>query len=83
MTVDPQSAGYDPSPLIGYCKALGVTYHYEEQGLFYISQSDETGKSRHDIVFLARICLTMHLTSQHKLPITLMFREKKFYRYDN
>ena len=37
MTVDPQSAGYDPSPLIGYCKALGVTYHYEEQGLLYIS----------------------------------------------
>ena len=32
MTVDPQSAGYDPSPLIGYCKALGVDYHYEEQG---------------------------------------------------
>ena len=37
MTVDPQSAGYDPSPLIGYCKSLGVTYHYEEQGLLYIS----------------------------------------------
>ncbi|XP_066919194.1 uncharacterized protein [Clytia hemisphaerica] len=33
MTVDPQSAGYDPSPLIGYCKSLGVEYHYEEQDI--------------------------------------------------
>lgn len=33
MTVDPQSAGYDPSPLIGYCKSLGVPYHYEEQDI--------------------------------------------------
>lgn len=32
MTVDPQSAGYDPSPLKGYLKMLGVVYHYEEQG---------------------------------------------------
>ena len=35
MTVDPQSAGYDPSPLKGYLKMLGVAYHYEEQGKFY------------------------------------------------
>lgn len=35
MTVDPQSAGYDPSPLKGYLKMLGVVYHYEEQGKVY------------------------------------------------
>ena len=39
MTVDPQSAGYDPSPLIGYCKSLGVPYHYEEQGMFVFSDN--------------------------------------------
>ena len=35
MTVDPQSAGYDPGPLKGYLKMLGVVYHYEEQGKVY------------------------------------------------
>lgn len=35
MTVDPHSAGYDPSPLKGYLKMLGVVYHYEEQGKVY------------------------------------------------
>ncbi|EFC50716.1 predicted protein [Naegleria gruberi] len=32
-TVDPQTASYDPSPLINYCKQLGVPYFYESQSV--------------------------------------------------
>ena len=32
VTVDPQSSGYDPRPLIPYLNALGVPYFFEEQG---------------------------------------------------
>ena len=32
-TVDPQTASYDPSPLINYCKTLGVPYFYESQSV--------------------------------------------------
>lgn len=31
-TVDPQSPGYDPKPLVHYLAALGVPYFFEEQG---------------------------------------------------
>ena len=31
MTIDPQSSGYDPRPLIPYLKELNVPYLYEEQ----------------------------------------------------
>ena len=31
-TVDPQSPGYDPKPLVHYLAALGVPYYFEEQG---------------------------------------------------
>ncbi|XP_074620328.1 uncharacterized protein LOC141879105 isoform X3 [Acropora palmata] len=33
VTVDPQSSGYDPRPLIPYLNALGVPYFFEEQGI--------------------------------------------------
>ncbi|XP_065845865.1 uncharacterized protein [Oscarella lobularis] len=33
VTVDPQSASYDPSPLKGYLASLNVPYFYEEQGI--------------------------------------------------
>eukprot|EP00794_Sanderia_malayensis_P006974 gene6974-7759_t len=33
MTVDPQSAAYDPSPLKEYLAKLGVPYFYEEQDI--------------------------------------------------
>lgn len=49
MTVDPQSAGYDPSPLIGYCKSLGVTYHYEEQGMIFITETFQVELPRENI----------------------------------
>ncbi|CAH3196907.1 unnamed protein product [Porites evermanni] len=32
-TVDPQSPGYDPKPLVQYLAALGVPYFFEEQGI--------------------------------------------------
>jgi len=32
-TVDPQSPGFDPTPLIGYCRALGVPYHLESDDI--------------------------------------------------
>lgn len=32
-TVDPQTPSFDPSPLIIYCKELGVTYHYLSDGI--------------------------------------------------
>lgn len=31
-TVDPQSPGYDPKPLVHYLASLGVPYLFEEQG---------------------------------------------------
>ncbi|XP_078602131.1 uncharacterized protein LOC144876565 [Branchiostoma floridae x Branchiostoma japonicum] len=33
VTVDPQTASYDPSPLKNYLAKLGVPYFYEEQGI--------------------------------------------------
>ena len=33
-TVDPQSPGYDPKPLVHYLASLGVPYFFEEQGNF-------------------------------------------------
>ncbi|XP_066286673.1 uncharacterized protein [Branchiostoma lanceolatum] len=33
VTVDPQTASYDPSPLKDYLSKLGVPYFYEEQGI--------------------------------------------------
>ncbi|KAA0159692.1 hypothetical protein FNF28_05752 [Cafeteria roenbergensis] len=32
-TIDPQSPGFDPTPLIGYCSALGVPYHLESDDI--------------------------------------------------
>ncbi|XP_068718445.1 uncharacterized protein [Montipora capricornis] len=32
-TVDPQSSGYDPRPLVPYLGTLGVPYFFEEQGI--------------------------------------------------
>lgn len=33
VTVDPQTSSYNPEPLIGYLKELGVPYFFESQGL--------------------------------------------------
>ena len=33
MTVDPQSAAYDPRPLIPYLEQLGLPYLYESQNI--------------------------------------------------
>jgi hypothetical protein len=33
LTVDPQSAAYDPRPLIPYLAELGLTYLYESQNI--------------------------------------------------
>jgi len=32
-TVDPQTDAYDPTPLINYCKQLGVPYYFESQNI--------------------------------------------------
>ena len=32
VTVDPQTASYDPSPLIPYLAALKIPYFFEKQG---------------------------------------------------
>jgi hypothetical protein len=37
-TVDPNADGFDPSPLIPYCKRLGVPYYYEKHDLFAIAE---------------------------------------------
>lgn len=38
MTVDPQTAAFDPSPLKVYFKALGIPYFYEEQHIIKAAQ---------------------------------------------
>jgi selenocysteine lyase/cysteine desulfurase/tRNA(Ile)-lysidine synthase TilS/MesJ len=32
-TIDPQSPGFDPTPLIWYCKGLGIPYHLESDDI--------------------------------------------------
>jgi hypothetical protein len=50
LTVDPQSAAYDPRPLIPYLAELGLTYLYESQNIM------EQVKVR-----TSQGCLNMHL----------------------
>lgn len=33
ITVDPQTNGFDPKPLMEYCEKIGVKYHYESQAV--------------------------------------------------
>ena len=40
MTVDPQSAAYDPRPLIPYLAELGLPYLYESQNIMEQVRSD-------------------------------------------
>ena len=46
MTVDPQSAAYDPRPLKEYLATLGVSYFYEEQGMMFSVEISVTGSPR-------------------------------------
>jgi selenocysteine lyase/cysteine desulfurase len=38
VTMDPQFPGFDPSPLIGYMKTLGIPYFFESQPLLEAAQ---------------------------------------------
>lgn len=33
ITVDPQTNGFDPKPLMDYCNSIGIEYHYESQAI--------------------------------------------------
>jgi len=44
-TVDPQTASFDPSPLIPYVQSLGVTYHYLSQPIVEMATSRLQGDS--------------------------------------
>jgi tRNA(Ile)-lysidine synthase TilS/MesJ len=44
-TVDPQTASFDPSPLIPYMQSLGVTYHYLSQPIVEMATSRMQGDS--------------------------------------
>lgn len=44
-TIDPQTASFDPSPLIPYVKALGVEYHYVSQPIIDMASSKLQGDS--------------------------------------
>jgi tRNA 2-thiocytidine biosynthesis protein TtcA len=37
-TVDPQSEGYNPRPLISWCETLGVPYFFESQPIIYLAE---------------------------------------------
>ena len=44
-TIDPQTASFDPSPLIPYVQALGVEYHYVSQPIIDMASSKLQGDS--------------------------------------
>lgn len=39
VTVDPQTTGFDPSPLRAYCKRIGVTYFYESRAIIKLAMN--------------------------------------------
>ena len=47
MTVDPQSAAYDPRPLIPYLEELGLHYLYESQNIM-----EQVRKIKQNLPFL-------------------------------
>ena len=44
-TVDPQTSSFDPSPMIPYLKALGITYHYLSQPIIEMASTKLQGDS--------------------------------------
>ena len=44
-TVDPQTASFDPSPLIPYVQSLGVTYHYLSEPIVELAKTKLQGDS--------------------------------------
>jgi hypothetical protein len=38
VTMDPQFPGFDPSPLVGYMKSLGIPYFFESQPLLKLAE---------------------------------------------
>lgn len=44
-TVDPQTASFDPTPLIPYLQSLGVTYHYLSQPIVELAKTKLNGDS--------------------------------------
>jgi len=44
-TVDPQTSSFDPSPMIPYLKALGITYHYLSQPIIEMASTRLQGDS--------------------------------------
>ncbi|MFH4979786.1 hypothetical protein AB6A40_006495 [Gnathostoma spinigerum] len=53
ITVDPGSSGYNPKPLIDYCKALNIDYFYEEQDI--IGQAAKLDECRSICAFCSRM----------------------------
>ena len=45
VTIDPQTASFDPSPLIPYLENLGVTYHYISEGIVEAAKTRMQGDS--------------------------------------
>jgi tRNA(Ile)-lysidine synthase TilS/MesJ len=45
LTVDPEVAGFDPSPLKGWYDALGVRWHYEQQPIMEQAKTSMDGDS--------------------------------------
>lgn len=41
VTMNPQFPGFDPSPLIPYCRALGVPYYFETQPLLELARATD------------------------------------------
>eukprot|EP00656_Telonema_subtile_P037008 TRINITY_DN4108_c0_g1_i1.p1 TRINITY_DN4108_c0_g1~~TRINITY_DN4108_c0_g1_i1.p1 ORF type:complete len:1013 (+),score=253.27 TRINITY_DN4108_c0_g1_i1:135-3173(+) len=44
-TVDPQTPSFDPSSMIEYCKALGITYHYLSEPIIERAKTEMEGDS--------------------------------------
>lgn len=44
-TIDPQTASYDPSPLIPYVNSLGITYHYMSEPIIELAKTKMQGDS--------------------------------------
>ncbi|EDO49825.1 predicted protein, partial [Nematostella vectensis] len=65
-TVDPQSSGYDPRPLIPYLATLGVPYFFEEQDILFFAPSIFTPEKHIKIAFASTKCRKFILISWKK-----------------
>lgn len=65
-TVDPQSHGYDPRPLIAYLAALGVPYFYEEQSAVCLRVLLLNAK--YFLIVLALLISRLHLRIENACP---------------